>query len=161
MSFLVLDIPNSMLPTATRDMYVEMNGIWSSVKHLLIDETANNALVNLTSYIVSKLETATPKSIDYIHKNYKDRISIERLALEENYHPAYYSKWFKKQTGQSVKAYLDDLRLREAKRLLELSSWSITRIASEIGYDNISSFTRWFIKTEGLSPQIYKELNNR
>lgn len=159
--FLVLDIPNNMLPGETRDMYVEMNTHWASVKQLLMNETANNAIANLTNYVVDKLDTSTPKSIDYIHKNYKDRISIERLAAEENYHPAYYSKWFKKQMGKSVKAYLDELRLSEAKRLLQFSSWTITRIAGEIGYDNVSSFTRWFIKVQGISPHAFKELKKR
>ncbi|WP_026865940.1 AraC family transcriptional regulator [Jeotgalicoccus marinus] len=159
--FLVLDIPNNMLPGETRDMYVEMNTQWVSVKQLLMNETANNAIANLTNYVVDKLDTTTPKSIDYIHKNYKDRVSIERLAAEENYHPSYYSKWFKKQTGKSVKAYLDELRLLEAKRLLQFSSWTITRIAGEIGYDNVSSFTRWFVKAQGMSPHAFKELKKR
>lgn len=159
--FLVLEIPNRMLHGETKDMYVEMNTQWASVKQLLMNETANNAIANLTNYVVDKLDTSIPKSIDYIHKNYKDRVSIESLAAKENYHPAYYSKWFKKQTGQSVKAYLDELRLEEARRLLLYSSWSITRIAGEIGYDNVSSFTRWFIKAEGMSPHTFKELKKR
>lgn len=159
--FLVLEIPNRMLHGETKDMYVEMNTQWASVKQLLMNETANNAIANLTNYVVDKLDTSIPKSIDYIHKNYKDQVSIESLAAKENYHPAYYSKWFKKQTGQSVKAYLDELRLEEARRLLLYSSWSITRIAGEIGYDNVSSFTRWFIKAEGMSPHTFKELKKR
>jgi AraC-like DNA-binding protein len=40
--------------------------------------------------------------------------------------------------------------------LLE-TDWSITNIAQQVGYANLSSFTRLFIKAEGHSPQAYRK----
>lgn len=160
--FLVLDIPKHVLPRETNNMYVEMDTHWSSIRHLLLEETKNeictSGLTNLTKYITGKINTGTPKSLEFIHKNFKQRLSIDVLAEIENYHPVYYSKWFKKETGKSVKSYLDELRLQEVKHLLLNSPWSITRIAGEINFDNVSSFTRWFVKNKGVSPQLYREL---
>lgn len=41
--------------------------------------------------------------------------------------------------------------------LLITTVWS--RISEELGFVNSSSFTRWFVKSEGLSPQKYRLLN--
>lgn len=160
--FLVLDIPERMLPEQTDDMYTEMTDEWSAVKHLLAAEINRSdnasAIANLTNYITGKLKTEMPVSIDYINKNYKQRLTLETLAAIENYHPVYYSKWFKKETGKSVKVYINELRLNEAENMLTGTDWSITRIAAEMDFENISSFTRWFVKNKGMSPHIFKEL---
>lgn len=160
--FLVLDIPKRVLPRGTNNMYVEMDNHWSSVRYLLLEETQSemntSSLTNLTNYITGKINTGTARSLEFIHKNFKQRLSIDMLAKIENYHPVYYSKWFKKETGKSVKSYLDELRLQEVKHLLLNSTLSITRIAEEINFENISSFTRWFVKNEGVSPYLYREL---
>lgn len=160
--FLVLDIPERMLPEQTDDMYAEMNDEWSAVKHLLAAEINRSdntsAIVNLTNYITGKLKTEMPLSIDYINKNYKQRLTLETLAAIENYHPVYYSKWFKKETGKSVKVYINELRLNEAENMLTETDWSITRVAAEMDFENISSFTRWFVKNKGMPPHLFKEL---
>ena len=163
--FLVLDIPLRMLPGNTNDMYEEMDTGWSAVKYLLMEELRNNgspaALGNLTNYIATKIKTVTPPSIEYINKNFKQQLSLETLAQIENYHPAYYSKWFKNQTGKSLKVYINELRLEEARYMLIVTGWSVTRIAGEMDFENISSFTRWFVKNEGVSPQVFRELKKR
>ena len=160
--FLVLDIPERILPGNTSDMYEEMNDSWTAVTYLLLQEINNtghsDALGNLTSYISHKIKTMTPSSIEYINKNYKQRLSLETLAAIENYHPSYYSKWFKNQTGKSVKDYINELRLNETKSMLLSTSWSITRIAGDMDFDNLSSFTRWFVKNESVSPNVYRAL---
>lgn len=162
-AFLVLDIPERILPRNTSDMYEEMDNSWSAIRHLLLEETKNTnsnsvELGMLTSYVANKIKTDTPSSLEYIHKNFRQRLTIEKLASIENYHPVYYSKWFKNQTGQSVQTYINELRLKEAKQLLMKTDWKITRISGELDFENISSFTRWFVKNEGSSPYTYREL---
>lgn len=160
--FLVLDIPLRMLPGNTRDMYENMDESWSAVKYLLMEELKNAenpaALGNLTNYIANKIRTVTPPSIEYINKNFRHQLNLETLAQIENYHPSYYSKWFKKQTGKSVKEYINKLRREEAEYMLTVTDWSVTRIAGEMDFENISSFTRWFVKNTGVSPHIFREL---
>lgn len=161
--FLVLDIPERILPRNTSDMYEEMDNSWFAIRHLLLEETSNAKsntveLGMLTNYVANKIKTNTPASIGYIHKNFRQRLTIEKLASIENYHPVYYSKWFKNQTGQSVQTYINGLRLKEAKQLLMKTDWKIIRISAELDFENTSSFTRWFAKNEGISPYTYREL---
>lgn len=162
--FLILDIPTVYLPEESSSMYIKLDQQWSSIRYLLLEEAGNqgnaSSLSDLTRYVASKLQIAKPPSIDYIHRHFKESIRLETLAQLEHYHPAYYSAWFKKKTGRSPKAYISDLRLKEAKHLLMSTSWSMSVISGELGFENSSSFTRWFSRCEGVAPQKYRILKN-
>lgn len=162
--FLILDIPTHYLPEATSSMYLKLDKQWTAIRYLLLEEARNgegiSALGDLTRYVTTKLRTSHPPSIDYIHRHYKENIRLETLAKIEHYHPVYYSAWFKNQTGKSPKAYIADLRLKEAKHLLISTGWTISTISGELGFENSSSFTRWFVRCEGIPPQKYRILHN-
>ncbi|KKB35326.1 helix-turn-helix transcriptional regulator [Bacillus thermotolerans] len=162
--FLILDIPMHYLPEDTSSMYTQLDQQWASIRYLLLEEAKSQegaaALADLTRYITNKLHRSTAPSIDYIHKHFREPIRLETLASLEHYHPAYYSAWFKKKTGKSPKVYISELRLKEAKHLLLSTGWSMSRISEELGFENSSSFTRWFVRWEGTSPQKYRILNN-
>ncbi|MBG9546800.1 AraC family transcriptional regulator [Cytobacillus firmus] len=138
--FLILDIPKAYLPEESGSMYIQLDQQWSSIRYLLLQEAGNqgsaSSLSDLTRFVTSKLQIAKPPSIDYIHKHFKKSIRLETLAQIEHYHPAYYSAWFKKKTGKSPKAYISDLRLKEAKHLLMTTSWSMSVISGELGFEN-------------------------
>lgn len=162
--FLILDVPTHYLPEQTSNMHIQLDTQWSAIRYLLLEEAKSpdsaSSLVNLARYVVSKLQTANPASIDYIHAHFKEPIKLETLAEIEHYHPVYYSSWFKKRTGKSLKTYLTELRLQEAKNLLVSTSWSMSKISEELGFENSSSFSRWFGNSEGIAPQKYRILNN-
>jgi len=162
--FLILDIPMQFLPEDTNEMYIRLDKQWTSIRYLLLEEEQSHenlsSLENLTRYVTNKLQTSKPPSIEYIHKHYKETIRLETLAKIENYHPVYYSSWFKKKTGKSPKAYLSELRFNEAKHLLRSTDWSISEISEELRFENSSSFTRWFVKSAGISPLKYRILHN-
>ena len=160
--FLILDIPTQYLPGNTSSMYLQVDNQWSSIRYLLLEEAKNkesiSSLVDLTRYVTGKLQISMPASIEYIHKHYKESIRLETLAKIEHYHPVYYSAWFKKKTGKSLKAYISELRLKEAKHLLHSTGWTMSGISEELGFENSSSFTRWFVNAVGISPQKYRIL---
>ncbi|MFC0272956.1 AraC family transcriptional regulator [Metabacillus herbersteinensis] len=162
--FLILDISTQYLPKDTSSMYLRLDKQWASIRYLLLEEAKSNenisSLVDLTRYVTNKLQISKPPSIDYIHNHYKEPIRLETLAKIEHYHPVYYSAWFKKKTGKSPKIYISELRLREARHLVIGTEWSMSKISEELGFENSSSFTRWFVSCEGISPQKYRNLNN-
>ncbi|MBP2242114.1 AraC-like DNA-binding protein [Cytobacillus eiseniae] len=164
--FLIVDIPIKYLPAAdTSSMYIQLDQQWASIRYLLLEEAKNqenpSSLVDLTRYVTNKLQVSNPPSIDYLHKHFRESIRVETLAKMEHYHPVYYSTWFKKRTGKSIKTYIAELRLKEAKHLLHATEWTMSMISEELGFENASSFTRWFARYEGMPPQKYKMLKNR
>jgi transcriptional regulator GlxA family with amidase domain len=65
---------------------------------------------------------------------------------------------FKHATGLALIDYLQNLRIEEAKRLLESSDQSVDEIGFEIGYEDSSFFRRLFKRRTGIAPAQYRRV---
>jgi transcriptional regulator GlxA family with amidase domain len=65
---------------------------------------------------------------------------------------------FKAATGNTLIDYLQNLRIEEAKRLLEASSLPVDEISVEAGYEDPSFFRRLFKRRTGLTPSQYRRM---
>jgi AraC family transcriptional regulator, arabinose operon regulatory protein len=63
---------------------------------------------------------------------------------------------FKQATGYSPKEYILRVRLRRAKELLALTSWSVADVATAVGFDDPYYFSRLFHAKEGLAPTVFR-----
>lgn len=95
--------------------------------------------------------------IRYIRKNYQKEISLESLGEEFKMNGVYLGQIFKKETGTTFLKYLTELRVSEAKRLLDEGELSISQIAEQTGYKSSQYFSQIFIKTTGMKPQEYRK----
>ena len=64
---------------------------------------------------------------------------------------------FKKETGETLVKYITDKRIHAAKELLSDTKTPISQVASEVGYDNYSYFTKIFKEKTGVSPGDYRK----
>ncbi|OKP99069.1 AraC family transcriptional regulator [Paenibacillus sp. P46E] len=92
----------------------------------------------------------------FIRHNYTRDINNPMLQKELNYHPNYLAKSMLKTYGMTPMAYLQNYRVEQSKRLLLQTSWSVTRIAEEVGFHHVSHFSSCFSKKEGLSPSGFR-----
>ena len=67
------------------------------------------------------------------------------------------STQFNKATAKSLREYINELRISDAKRLLKESSLSVTEIAFLIGFDSSNYFSEIFKKQVGISPLKYRK----
>ena len=79
-----------------------------------------------------------------------------KLADFEYKGDMYKVKTFKEITKMTPMQYIVSLRITNAMNLLDNTNYSISRIASAVGYDNALYFSRLFHKHTGLSPSEYK-----
>ena len=105
----------------------------------------------------------TAQGLDYVEKakkyilgNYSQQISVKDVADYVHLNPEYFTKMFKKQTGQNIKNYIIDCKLTIAKELLTTSNLPVSMVALEVGYNNFSHFTQIFKKAENMTPSEYK-----
>lgn len=96
-------------------------------------------------------------AVEYIKNNISRNISRSEVAKMLHLNEEYFSRLFKKYTGYTFKDYEMMERINQAKRLLEHSHFSISIIASKVGYDNFSHFSKVFKKTTGYTPQEYRK----
>jgi transcriptional regulator GlxA family with amidase domain len=65
---------------------------------------------------------------------------------------------FKTATGSALIDHVQNLRVEEAKRLLETGSMASEAIAAEVGYENPAFFRRLFKRCTGLTPGQYRRM---
>lgn len=92
----------------------------------------------------------------YLESHYASSISIESLANRMNMSPRNLSRRFSKATGESPSQYLQRLRIQAAKELLLDSTTTVAEISYQVGYEDVSHFSRLFQKHEGCPPQIFR-----
>ncbi|MBB3108163.1 AraC-like DNA-binding protein [Paenibacillus phyllosphaerae] len=96
------------------------------------------------------------KIIKYLESHFCEEIVFEDMAKEIGISYSYMRRIVYESTGKSLIDYINYLRIEKAKKLLLESNQTITQIASEIGYLNVRSLNRFFLKYEGVSPSCYK-----
>lgn len=99
------------------------------------------------------------KGIEYINKNYNDSISINEISDILEIDRRRFSDIFQEVTGLSPIKYLTEYRLKEAKRLLKFSSYTVSEIADMTGYSDCFYFSKNFKKNVGVCPRRYREIN--
>lgn len=97
------------------------------------------------------------EAMAYIRENAGQNISRSEMAERLHLNEEYFSKTFHKYAGCTFKEYVMAERLRQAQRLLKHSRLSVSLIASKVGYDNFSYFSKAFKKATGLTPQEYRK----
>ena len=70
--------------------------------------------------------------------------------------PSYFSTVFARETGQTFKEYLTDIRMEKAKELLMCTSMQTAEIGYEVGYKDPHYFSFIFKKKQGCSPTEYR-----
>lgn len=92
----------------------------------------------------------------YINQNYTKNITLEELAGMAGYAKSSFITVFKGANGLSPMAYVQKLRINQAKFLLENTGYSISDIARMSGYGKTSSFSTQFKRNCGLTPMEYR-----
>ncbi len=90
--------------------------------------------------------------MDYIHKNIQKNITRKDIAEAAYLNPEYLSRLFKKEKGITISDYILKEKMNIAKLLLETTNFSISIIASKVGYSNFSHFAQSFKRIFGVSP---------
>lgn len=93
----------------------------------------------------------------YIERNYKD-CSLESTAASFNMNPNYLTTLLKQRTGHSYKDLVQQQRLQLAAQTLRNTDRSVTEIANNVGYENMSFFYKKFKTSYGCSPKEYRDL---
>jgi AraC-like DNA-binding protein len=92
----------------------------------------------------------------FLSQNASGRVTHKEAARHVRLSPAAFSRFFRRAVGKTFRAYLADLRLSDACRRLLESDHSISRIACDVGFDNLSTFNRTFRLARGLSPREFR-----
>lgn len=127
-------------------------------------ETVKDA-IHLVQDWLQRLHASRPQEkkvtmeevILYLKENY-DRCDFSVYETAEHFHMTLpqFSKFFKDNTSSNVLDYSISLRLEKAKHLLVHTDMPLKELAEQVGYYNLSSFTRRFKLNVGMAPSEYR-----
>ncbi len=112
---------------------------------------------------ISKPNTAPARlkpTLQYIEENYRNTITVEKLAESANLSVPRFFSVFKSTMGISPIAYLNIYRLSISVELLLNTKKTITEIADMVGISDSVYFNKMFRKTYQMSPSKYREIHN-
>ena len=144
------------------DLFQQVIDLFSS------DETGSKLLMNArmltllhSFYNVTdesrKRNPAVAQCIDYMKQNYNCSITLESLGQLTGYAPLHVLRLFKSQTGKTPHEFLQNLRMMQARSLLDSTRLSIPEVASAVGFRGVSTFQTLFKRTFGISPGKYRK----
>ena len=89
----------------------------------------------------------------------EDEIRLSKMARIAGMTETSFSRFFKKNTGNTFTRHLSELRISKACQLLPDTKKSVTEVCQDVGYDNLSNFNRAFRTLRGMTPSGYRKLS--
>lgn len=120
-------------------------------------EQAGRFLLLYDAWRLHNQEGIIRRSLEFLDKHYMEDCTLTDLANRVHVTPAYFSKLFKKETGDNYSTYLTKLRMQKAVLLLVHSDMKVFEIASSVGYDDPNYFTNVFRMLFKMSPSDYRK----
>jgi len=96
--------------------------------------------------------------ISMIQQHYSEDITLNDMARSLHMNPNYFCRFFKELTSQTPNQYLNYYRIESACEKLAVSDKSITEIALECGFNDVSYFVKVFKRYKGITPSNYRHL---
>lgn len=95
--------------------------------------------------------------LEYLREHYSEEITVQQVADMCGFSGSHFMKLFRELTGTSFVQYVKHLRLDAAARQLRETGRRIGEIAEEVGFSNLSYFTRAFEEKYHVTPSAYRQ----
>lgn len=132
-----------------------------SIFNVLSNISDPKLLASIAFVETFQANSSTPmgKAIQFIFQNFQKQIYIaDLLEITNMSYTAFYNT-FRQTYRMPFKTYLLNIRIGYACRLLLDATKSISEIAFESGFENISNFNRQFKKIKGVTPSLFQHQN--
>ncbi len=133
---------------------VEELSIWlTDVLHRVIDDSFDFARMKHSDVVYRVME--------YVKIHYGRHISLEELSRHIYLSRSYLSSIFKEETGMSLSAYINAVRVEKSKTFLLDSTLRLVDVANLCGFEDQSYYTKVFKRLVGTSPKRYRDCRGK
>jgi len=119
----------------------------------ILSSPAFNNMAEQFNYNSRRIE----KTLDYVNKNFDKSVTLGEVAKLANMSEVSFSRFFKQRTSNTFMDCLTEIRLGHATRMLIDTTTSISEVANQCGFNNISNFNRTFKKRKNCTPKEFRE----
>jgi AraC family transcriptional activator of pobA len=99
--------------------------------------------------------------VDYIEKNYADRISLRDVAAAVGYSACHLTTTFREATGTPVTSWIVKRRIVAAQKLLSETNLNVAAACEAAGFGDFRYFRRQFRRQVGLTPGRFRSAMNQ
>ena len=117
----------------------------------------NAKAYNEPSSAIRTEDCISNKIIEYIDSFYMNKFSLDELSSALGYNKSYLCRIFKKEMNTSIFKYLNYIRVRKSKDLLDYSDFKLERISVLCGFSTVNHYIRTFTEYCGETPNRYKK----
>lgn len=103
-------------------------------------------------------DSAVRHAEDWLAKQFREPHAVSAVVAASGVPERSLKRRFKAATGTTLIGYVQNLRVEEAKRLLEAAEMSADDISAAVGYENFAFFRRLFKRSTGLTPGEYRRM---
>lgn len=135
-------------------------------KFVLFFQILQEILLNDDRRVISSMAFTSPQRdienerinsvFDFVMNHFKEEITLKVIAEVANLTPNAFCKFFKVRTRKTFFEFLNEVRIGNACKLLQTEHFSISEIAYESGFNNLSNFNRQFQKRMKMTPKQYQ-----
>ena len=93
----------------------------------------------------------------YVADHFAEPLNIEALAEVANLTVPSFCRYFKRKTRQTCTDFVNEYRVNQACKRLQ-GATSISQVAFEVGFNNLSHFNKTFKRVMGVNPKEYRRL---
>lgn len=108
---------------------------------------------NLTQTDSGKLN----RVLNHVMQNFHEEVKLDHVSTLANMRPTAFCRYFKRSTRKTFGQFLTEVRVSHACKLLREGNFSITQIAYQCGFNNMSNFNRRFKAITEMTPRSYMQ----
>ncbi|WP_261512849.1 AraC family transcriptional regulator [Chryseobacterium paludis] len=160
---------NLMIKHIMQSLLLEKDGMRiyeREVTHLLVHSVlvivSRNLLQKTNLKVGEKTDDKAAHIIQYVHENiyHPEKLSADNISKVFGISVTYVGRYFKNQTGKAFTEYIAQYRMKLIENRLKYSDMRINEIADEFGFTDKSHLNRFFKKSNGMSPSLFRQNNN-
>ena len=147
-------IDSSVLPAQEDVLKAYMYIILMRLGDKSYKQDSNNSKVDTAG--VRKMEIYH-RFVDAVKENFKQRRDVEFYASSLCLSPGHLSRIIKAISGKTVRGWIRDYVILEAKVMLQTSDLTVSEISDNLNFPNPSFFSKYFRETTGTTPGQYRK----
>ena len=93
--------------------------------------------------------------VDYLEQNIDKNVTLDSVCDHFYFSKTYIKTLFKNKTGKGLIGYFNEMKLKKAKQLISLGSFTFTEISEMLSYSSVHYFSRCFKTYTGMTPTEY------